>query len=124
MWDELKGRKLGGHKVVRQSSIGPYYADFLCREHRLVVELDGIQHAESQHDERRNRFMTELGFAVIRFWNDDVLRRRASVCETILAAPEGRIGSDVYSVDLRYFCPATPHRLATPATSPQRGEEK
>ncbi len=44
MWSALKAKRLGGHKFVRQFPIGPYFADFLCRKHRLVVEIDGSQH--------------------------------------------------------------------------------
>jgi very-short-patch-repair endonuclease len=45
LWFELRGRRLNGFKFVRQLPIGPYFADFACREKRLVVEVDGSQHA-------------------------------------------------------------------------------
>lgn len=101
LWDELKGRKLGGHKFARQVPIGPYFADFCCRERRLVVELDGSQHAESDYDRRRDDFMCERGFSVLRMWSADVSRDLRGVGETILAAVEGRLET-VTTSELRF----------------------
>lgn len=103
LWSELKARKLGGHKFVRQSPIGPYFADFLCRERKLVVEVDGHQHAGSVHDEKRDAFMKAEGYSVIRFWNGDVLKRQEDVCRTILAVLNDEIDGDVSSSDLKYI---------------------
>ena len=50
LWARLRGRQLGGFKFVRQEPIGQYYVDFVCRERRLIIELDGGQHAESRDD--------------------------------------------------------------------------
>ncbi len=61
MWMEIKSKRLGGYKFVRHFPIGPYFADFLCRGEKLVVEIDGSQHAESLHDTRRDRFMAAEG---------------------------------------------------------------
>lgn len=102
LWSELKDRQLGGHKFVRQHPIGPYFADFACREKRLVVELDGSQHAESQHDRARDAFMQEAGWSVIRFWSHEARSRTRSVCETILAALAGRFEGEVFAADMRY----------------------
>ncbi|WP_376701907.1 DUF559 domain-containing protein [Mesorhizobium sp. ISC25] len=102
LWNELKAKRLGGHKFVRQMPIGPYFADFACRSERLIVELDGSQHAESTYDRRRDEFMRGKGFSVVRFWNVDVLKKPRSVCETILAALEGRLAEDVVAPDLRF----------------------
>ncbi|MER8445571.1 DUF559 domain-containing protein [Mesorhizobium sp. M1066] len=102
LWNELKAKRLGGYKFVRQMPIGPYFADFSCRGEKLVVELDGTQHAESYYDRRRDEFMPGEGFSVLRFWNVDVLRNSRSVCETILAALEGRLHQDVTASDLRF----------------------
>jgi very-short-patch-repair endonuclease len=82
----MRDRRLGGVKFVRQASVGPYFADFLCRDHRLIIELDGSQHDDSPHDEIRDRWLTEQGYIVVRFWNADVMLNRQSVVETILAA--------------------------------------
>ncbi|TPL07185.1 endonuclease domain-containing protein [Mesorhizobium sp. B2-4-14] len=102
LWTELKARRLGGYKFVRQMPIGPYFADFTCRSEKLVVELDGSQHSENSYDRRRDEFMRGEGFSVLRFWNVDILKTRRIVCETILAALEGRIAEDVVATDLRF----------------------
>jgi len=61
-------------KFSRQVPIGPYVADFCCREQRLVVELDGGQHALSAADDAsRSEDLARLGYRVLRFWNHDVL---------------------------------------------------
>jgi very-short-patch-repair endonuclease len=105
LWNELKSRKLAGHKFVRQMPIGSYFADFASE--KLIVELDGSQHAGSAYDRRRDEFMRQEGYSVIRFWSGDVLKDLAGVCETILAALEGRLGEDVVAADLRFvFAPA------------------
>ncbi|MDX8492447.1 DUF559 domain-containing protein [Mesorhizobium sp. VK22B] len=102
LWTELKAKRLGGYKFIRQMPIGPYFADFACRSQRLVVELDGSQHADSSYDRRRDEFMRGEGFSVLRFWKFDVLKNTRSVCETILAALEGRLAEDVAAPDLRF----------------------
>src|SRR5215212_10986864 len=86
LWYCLNNRQLAGHKFVRQEPIGPYFADFVCRERKLVVELDGSQHAESERDQVRDAFLVSCGYRVLRFWNPDVMREIDSVLETILAA--------------------------------------
>ena len=73
LWSALRDRQLLGFKFVRQQPIGPYIADFACREADLIVELDGGQHAESTKDQRRTKALAQHGYQVIRFWNDDVL---------------------------------------------------
>ena len=102
LWLELKRRQLGGYKFTRQFPIGPFFADFACRERWLVVEIDGSHHADSQYDRRRDEFMRRHGFSILRFWNTDVLKQRTSVCETILAALEGRLAENVVAPDLRF----------------------
>ncbi|HET9533975.1 MAG TPA: DUF559 domain-containing protein [Mesorhizobium sp.] len=102
LWLELKAKKLGGHHFVRQLPIGPYFADFCCRKRKLVVELDGSQHADSPYDRRRDEVMRSLGYSVLRFWNHDVLKRRRSVCDTILGALDGRLAEEVAAFDLRF----------------------
>lgn len=102
LWLELKRRRLGGYKFTRQFPIGPYCADFCCRERRLVVEIDGSQHAGSARDRRRDDFMRRQGFPVLRFWNHDVLKQRRAVCETILAALTGKLTLNTLAPDLRF----------------------
>jgi very-short-patch-repair endonuclease len=85
LWLELRGRRLDLIKFRRQVPIGPYIADFACLEARLVVEIDGSQHADSVRDTARDAELKQRGFRVLRFWNDDVLRELDAVCDTIIA---------------------------------------
>jgi len=71
-------------KFTRQLPIGRYIADLACREARLVVEFDGSQHADSERDERRTRFLESQGWIVIRFWNSEVRDNPDGVAEAIL----------------------------------------
>jgi very-short-patch-repair endonuclease len=116
LWGELRNRHLNGHKFVRQMPLGPYVVDFLCREQCLIVEVDGSQHADSVSDVARDNFLRRRGYSTLRFWNDEILRERRAVLDTILAALEGRLTP---SPGLR-FAPATlspPGRGAAAAIS-------
>ena len=73
LWAALRGRRLRGFKFRRQHRLGPFIADFVCVEHRLVIEADGGQHAESTGDARRTAWLEARGWRVLRFWNNDVL---------------------------------------------------
>ena len=85
LWQILRGRRLAHLKWRRQAPVGDYIADFLCYEHRLIVECDGSQHADSHRDVVRDRWLGEQGFAIIRFWNHEVLQNPTGVTDTILA---------------------------------------
>ncbi|TGR80188.1 endonuclease domain-containing protein [Mesorhizobium sp. M2D.F.Ca.ET.223.01.1.1] len=85
LWQELRGRRLDNIKFKRQVPIGRFVADFLCAEARLIIEIDGSQHAESHHDQERAAELKARGFRVLRFWNDDVLKELDAVCDTIIA---------------------------------------
>ncbi len=72
-WREVRGRLLGGYKFRRQVPIDKYIADFVCESARLIVELDGHQHADTQDaDAVRTAVLERQGYRVIRFWNHDV----------------------------------------------------
>ena len=86
LWYRLRSRSIHGYKFVRQEPIGPYVVDFICREKRLIVEVDGGQHADSQHDRVRDKWLVDHGYRVVRFWNNDVLKNVAGVLETIATA--------------------------------------
>jgi very-short-patch-repair endonuclease len=73
LWRRLRSRSLDGHKFVRQEPIGPYTVDFICREARLIIEVDGGQHADNRHDVLRDQWLTSHNYQVLRFWNNDVL---------------------------------------------------
>ena len=88
LWSRLRDRRLLGFKFVRQQPIGPFIADFVCREADLVIELDGGQHAEDEavkRDAQRTAVIAQHGYEVLRFWNNDVLARTDGVLEMILA---------------------------------------
>jgi len=77
----------GGRIQVRQHQIGLYICDFVSLDSRIVVELDGSQHAEQlAYDERRDNFLRSAGFRVLRFWNGDVHAHIENVIETIFEA--------------------------------------
>lgn len=84
LWARLRDRQLCGAKFRRQHPIGPFVTDFCCPKRKLVVELDGGQHAEEiAADQKRSRFLEAQGYRVLRFWNNDVLSDTASVLERI-----------------------------------------
>ena len=85
LWRILRGRRLCMLKFRRQAPIPPFIADFVCFEHRLIIEADGSQHAENARDEKRDVFLVDQGFTVLRFWNSDILNNPRMVEETILA---------------------------------------
>ena len=85
LWNELRAHRLMGLGFRRQVPIGRYVVDFSCPEHRLVVEVDGSQHADNQaHDQVRTGYLEQQGWQVVRFWNNDVLNDIDNVCTHIL----------------------------------------
>jgi very-short-patch-repair endonuclease len=90
LWYRLRSRRLNGYKFVRQEPIGQYTVDFICRESRLIVEVDGGQHADNARDVVRDKWIADRNYRILRFWNNDVLGNVASVLEiiaTTLAEP-------------------------------------
>ena len=83
MWSILRDRRFDGVKFRRQVPIGPYIADFACLDVRLIVELDGSQHAGSARDRKRDKWLEDDGYCVLRFWNSDLALHRNVVLETI-----------------------------------------
>jgi len=83
LWAHLRSRQLDGAKFVRQHPIDRYVVDFCCRAARLVIELDGGQHADNAADEARTRVIEANGYTVIRFWNNDVLGNLEGVLSEI-----------------------------------------
>ena len=90
LWQQLRFRQLDGHRFRRQAPIGRFVVDFVCFEQRLIVEVDGGQHAErAQEDAKRTRWLEGEGFRVLRFWNSDVLQNTEAVVESIRGALRG-----------------------------------
>ncbi|PTE08485.1 endonuclease domain-containing protein [Mesorhizobium helmanticense] len=87
LWNELRAHRLMGLSFRRQVPIGPYIVDFACPTHRLIVEVDGSQHAYAEQVERdaeRSAYLKSSGWTILRFWNDDVLRDIDNVCQHII----------------------------------------
>jgi very-short-patch-repair endonuclease len=84
LWMRLRRRQLLGMKFRRQQPLGAYIVDFVCLEKKLVVEVDGGQHADRQeYDAQRTRWLEEQGFRVMRFWNHQVLTEPDSVIQAV-----------------------------------------
>ncbi|HEV8344324.1 MAG TPA: endonuclease domain-containing protein [Candidatus Binatia bacterium] len=84
LWTRLRARQLCSAKFRRQHPIGPFIADFCCLESRLVVELDGGQHAvQAEADQRRSALMERRGYRVLRFWDNQVMAEIEAVLEQI-----------------------------------------
>jgi very-short-patch-repair endonuclease len=84
LWARLRDRQLGGAKFRRQVPIGPYVADFLCYSARLIIELDGGQHAvNADADALWTESLGSEGFRVLRFWNNDVMANIDRVLQRI-----------------------------------------
>jgi very-short-patch-repair endonuclease len=81
--NHIRNRQINGDKFVRKEPIGRYICDFVCREKRLVIEVDGGQHSGSVRDELRDRYLREQGYRVMRFWNNDVLSNIEGVLTVI-----------------------------------------
>ena len=87
LWQLLRRRYLKDFKFRRQHPIGPYIADFICLERRLVIEVDGSQHQQqSGYDSERATGLEAASYQVLRFWDNDVLSQSESVMQAIYDA--------------------------------------
>ena len=103
LWQRLKSTQLAGLKFSRQIPIAGYSGDFVCRSHKLLIELDGSQHQDQvTYDTKRTATIDALGYRVIRFWNGDVFDNMPGVLDTILEAANNREGAPT---------PLTPSRV-------------
>ncbi len=93
LWARLRGGRLDGLKFKRQVPVDGYILDFVCLESRLIVELDGGQHAESIRDRLRDEHFRSAGFETMRFWNSDVLEDANDVAHQIELAANLRLPS-------------------------------
>ena len=85
MWRLLRDRRLALFKFRRQVPFQNFILDFVCFDQRIVIEIDGSQHASSERDAARDAVLTSENFRVSRYWNNDVLQRPTEVLEDILA---------------------------------------
>jgi very-short-patch-repair endonuclease len=84
LWNHLRMKQLDGHKFRRQQPIDHYIVDFVCFEKRLIIELDGGQHAsEREKDIERDNNLKKNCFRVLRFWNNEVFTNIEGVLEVI-----------------------------------------
>ena len=86
LWAHLRKKQCRGFRFLRQYGVGPYIVDFYCPQKRLVIELDGSQHAElenQEYDKVRTDYLSGLGIKVLRFWNNEVDTNIDSVLEII-----------------------------------------
>jgi very-short-patch-repair endonuclease len=89
MWYYLRNRRLGGYKFVREHIIGKYIADFVCREKKLIIEVDGGQHMTAvTYDQQRTDDLEALGYQVLRVWNHEVYKNIQGIMEKILTLLE------------------------------------
>ena len=110
IWRAVRDRRCDGAKFRRQVPVGSYVVDFICFESRLVIEVDGGQHADSVRDVERDNWLLQNEFRVLRFWNNDVLQNLEGVLTSLSEQLE-----------------RTPHpssRLRETPPSPARGEGK
>jgi very-short-patch-repair endonuclease len=110
LWFALKDRRFAAFKFRRQVPVGPYIADFLCFEKRLIVEVDGGQHADSVSDAERDNWLAQNEFQLLRFWNSDVLQNLEGVLTSLSK--------------LLDRAPHPSSRLRETPPSPARGEGK
>jgi lysyl-tRNA synthetase class 2 len=87
LWSRLRARQLRGAKFRRQHPVGPFIADFCCAEARLVIELDGGQHADRREaDQKRTAALEAAGFRVLRFWDNEVFSNLDGILQRISEA--------------------------------------
>jgi very-short-patch-repair endonuclease len=89
LWLGLRSLPMQNSHFRRQATIGPYFADFACHAKRLVIELDGGQHGDALHaasDAKRDAYMRQAGYRVLRFGNNDVMQNIEGVLEVIAEA--------------------------------------
>jgi len=112
MWSKLRDRRFLGMKFKRQVPLEGFVVDFVCSDARLIIEVDGGQHAEcSAADAKRTEILESLGYLVLRFWNSDVLANIDGVLELI-----------AFTVQPEALKPPHPARKSAPP-SPRRGED-
>ncbi|MEM7730418.1 MAG: DUF559 domain-containing protein [Pseudomonadota bacterium] len=96
LWQELRGRRCGGYKFVRQQPIASYVVDFVCRRAKVVVELDGLTHMHRvSYDTKRTQELERYGYQVIRFDNEDVYQSLSEVVEAIFQFLERANGREL-----------------------------
>ncbi len=94
LWSRLRNRQLGGFKFVRQAAVGSFFCDFVCRDRKLVVEVDGATHgsqAEINRDAERTADLERMGYRIVRVTNSDVRENIEGVLAGLLAVLSGEL---------------------------------
>jgi very-short-patch-repair endonuclease len=87
LWRRIRRKQLNSFKFRRQYPIGTYIVDFICLKARLIIELGGGQHMiQAAYDRKRDLWLENQGFRVIRFWNNEVLEHTDGVLQRIMNA--------------------------------------
>jgi len=90
LWSILRNNNLNGEHFRRQHAIGNYIVDFCSSKHKLIIELDGIQHRDQEaYDAERTAYLETVGYRVIRFWNSQVMNNMDAVIKAIRVELEG-----------------------------------
>jgi len=85
IWQKIRSKQLNGHKFKRQQPIGNYIVDFVCFDRKLIIEIDGGQHAiEKEKDQQRELWLQSEGFAILRFWNTEIFENIDGVLASIM----------------------------------------
>jgi very-short-patch-repair endonuclease len=84
LWFLLRDRRLGAAKFRRQVPIGNYIVDFICLQHKLIVEADGGQLVENRYDAIRDRWLAEEGYRIVRYGNDEIMKNSNGVLEDLV----------------------------------------
>ena len=117
LWYHLRAHRFMGRKFKRQKPIGRYVVDFICLEEKLIIELDGGQHAENlEYDHERDSWLRGQGYRVLRFWNNELMNETEGVLERIRLA----LSNDVTSSGTLSPSPS-PTKAPSPQSSPASG---
>ena len=89
LWYHLRAHRFMGRKFKRQKPIGRYVVDFICIEEKLIIELDGGQHAENtEYDQERDSWLRSEGYTVLRFWNNELMNEMEGEKDTACPLPQ------------------------------------
>ena len=86
LWNIIRNRQFFGYRFRRQFPIGAYIADFICREKKIIIEIDGGQHNTDEnlvYDRNRTEYLNSEGYNVVRFWNNDIDNNMSGVYEKL-----------------------------------------
>ncbi len=94
LWSLLRSRRFLSYRFRRQVPIGPYIADFMGHGRRLIVELDGSQHADDPDDIIRDAELRQRGYRILRVWNNELIDNEDGVMTAILTALQESTGEE------------------------------